>query len=81
MTVRKNKGCTVGLWVLFFTACMTATIILLLLKIFGAVQITWFTVILPLIVGAVIPVTLFIIVVAAAFIVRVFKVADDESGD
>ena len=78
MTPRKNKGCTIGLWVLFFTACITATTILLLLKIFGAVQITWFTVILPLIIGSGLPVVTILIVISIGFICGLFKGESDD---
>ena len=79
--MNNRGGCLRAITVPFITAVTTVFVVLFMLKLLKVTEITWFAVFFPLIVGAAIPVVLFIIVVAAAFIVRVFKGAEDESGD
>lgn len=74
---KKNSGCSTGLWVLFMTACITATMVLGILKAVGALETTWLMAFLPLIIGAGTPVVLLGITAMIAVLVDAVRKAND----
>ena len=76
--MNNRGGCLRAITVPFITSVTTVFVVLFMLKLLNVTEITWFAVFFPLIVGAAIPVVLFIIVVAAAFIIRAVKGDTDD---
>lgn len=76
MTERKNKGCSTAMWILLMTACVTATIVLLILKAVGAIETTWFIVFLPIMIGAALPVVVILFAILIGFMTGLLKVEE-----
>lgn len=78
---KKNSGCSTGLWVLFMTACVTATMLLGILKAVGALETTWLMAFLPMIIGAAMPVVVILFAILVGFVTGMFKMRDDDDED